>query len=76
MKGISKNQPNIIKFEGYKKCLDGGKDPEECENYILRSVNHERYLQEEKKSTKSISDDRRCYINYIESEPWMNCFSS
>ena len=28
------------------------------------------YLQEIKKSTLSIFDDKRCYINKIESKPW------
>ena len=38
-----------IKFEEYKKCLDGEKQQEECDNYVLRSVNHEMYLQKLKK---------------------------
>ena len=28
------------------------------------------YLQEVKKSTSSLFDDKRCYINETESEPW------
>ena len=40
------------------------------ENYILRSINHEMHLQELKKSTLSIFDDKRCYINETESKPW------
>ena len=28
------------------------------------------HLQEIKKSTLSISDDKRCYINETESKPW------
>ena len=42
----------------------------ECENYTLRSVNNEMYLQQLKKSTLSIFDDKRCYINETESKPW------
>ena len=39
--------------------------------YIIRSINHEMHLQEvKKKSTLSIFDDKRCYINNIESKPW------
>ena len=70
IKGISKSQSKHIKFEQYKKCLDGGKYQEQCENYILRSLNHEMYLQKIKKSSLSIFDDKRCYINETESEPW------
>ena len=70
LKGTSKSQSKNIKFEGYKKCLDGENFQSECNNYVLRSINHEMHLHEIKKSTLSIFDDKRCYINYIESKPW------
>ena len=70
LKGISKAQSKNIKFEEYKKCLDGEEYQRECNNYIIRSINHEMVLQEVKKSTLSIFDDKRCYINNIESIPW------
>ena len=70
LKGISKNQSKNNKFEDYKKCLDGEKYQEECNNYIIRSINHEMHLQEIKKFTLSIFDDKRCYMNNIESVPW------
>ena len=70
IKGISKSQSKHIKFEEYKKCLDGLEYQRECNNYNLRSINHEMVLQEAKKSTLSIFDDKRCYINKIESIPW------
>ena len=70
LKGISKSQSKNIKFEEYKKCLDGEEYQQECENYIMRSINHEMVLQEVKKSTLSIFDDKRCYINNVESIPW------
>ena len=70
LKGISKNQSKNIKFEEYKKCSDGENFQSECNNYVLRSINHEMHLQEIKKSTLSIFDDKRCYINNIENEPW------
>ena len=70
LKGISKSQSKNIKFEEYKKCLDGDDYQKECNNYIIRSINHEMVLQEVKKSTLSIFDDKRCYINNIESIPW------
>ena len=70
LKGISKSYSKNIKFYEYKKCLDGENYQEECDNYILRSINHDMILQKVKKSTLSIFDDKRCYINNIESKPW------
>ena len=58
------------KFGEYKKCLDGEEHQEECNHCILRSIIHEMHLQEIKKSTLSIFDDKRCFINNIESKPW------
>ena len=49
IKRISKSQSEHIKFEEYKKCLDGDEYRRECINYILRSINHEMHLQEIKK---------------------------
>ena len=69
-KGISKSQSKHIKFEEYYNCLFCGEYQRECYNYIIRSINHEMVLQKVKKSTLSIFDDKRCYINNIESEPW------
>ena len=42
----------------------------ECVNHILKSINHEMHLQGIKKSTLSIFDDKRCYINNVEGIPW------
>ena len=70
IKGISKSQSNHIKFEECKKCLEGGEYQKECNNCILRSVNHEMHLQELKESTLTLFDDERCYINESESIPW------
>ena len=71
LKGISKSQSKNINFEEYKKCLVVEKYQEECKNYILKSINHEMHLQEMKKSTLSIFDDKRFYLNKIESVPWI-----
>ena len=49
LKGISKSQSKNIKFEEYKKCLDGKEYQQECDNFILRSINHEMFLQKVKK---------------------------
>ena len=73
LKGISKSYSRNIKFEEYKKRLDGEEYQRECDNYILRSINHDMILQKVKKSTLSIFDDKRCYINNIESIPWNYC---
>ena len=45
LKGISKSQSKNIKFEEYYNCLFGRKYQQECNNYIIRSINHEMYLQ-------------------------------
>ena len=70
IKGISKSQSKPIKFEEYYNCLFGREYQKECDNYIIRSLNHEMYLQKVKKSTLSIFDDKRCYMNETESIPW------
>ena len=70
LKGVSKSQSKDIKFEEYKKGLDGEKYQRECNNSIIRSINHEMVLQEVKKSTLSKFDDKRCYKNNIERIPW------
>ena len=49
IKGISKSQSKHIKFEEYYNCLFGGEYQKECNNYIIRSINHEMVLQEIKK---------------------------
>ena len=69
LKGVSKSQSKIIRFKEYKKSLDGENFQSECNNYVFRSINHEMHLQKIKKSTLSIFDDKRCYINKIESKP-------
>ena len=66
---INRNWRNI-KFDEYKKCLDGEEYQQECDNYIIRSINHEMVLRKVKKSTLSIFDDKRCYINNNKSKPW------
>ena len=70
LKSISKSQSKHIKFEEYYNCLFGGEYQKECDNYIIRSINHDMYLQQVKKSALSIFDDKRCYIEETESIPW------
>ena len=71
LKGVSKSQSKNIKFKEYYNCLFGEEFIKECVNYSLRSINHEMLLQKVKKSTLSIFDDKRCYINNIQSIPWI-----
>ena len=72
LKGISKSYSKNIKFYEYYNCLSGEEYLQECDNYILRSINHDMILQKVNKSTLSIFDDKRCYINNIGSNPWNN----
>ena len=70
LKGVSESYSKNIKFDEYKKCLNGEEYQQECDNYIIRSLNHGMYLQLVQKSTLSLLDDKRCYMNNIESVPW------
>ena len=70
LKGISKRQSKNIKFVEYKICLDGEKLENECINYILKSINHDMYMQGIKKTTLSIFDDKRNYLDNIKSITW------
>ena len=49
LKVISKSQSKHINFEEIKKSLDGEENQRECDNYIIRPINHEMHLQEVKK---------------------------
>ena len=70
VKGNSKSRSKHMKFEEYYNCLFGGEYQKECNIYNIRSINHEMVLQEVKKSTLSLFDDKRCYLNETESIPW------
>ena len=70
LKGISKAQSKKIKFEECKICLDGEEVENKCINYILRSINHDMYMQGIKKTALSIFDDKRNYLDNIKNIPW------
>ena len=70
LKGISETQTKSKKLKEYKKCLYRKEYQRDCNNRILRSANHEMYLQEVKKLTISVFDDKRCCLNETESKPW------
>ena len=70
LKGICKSQTKNIKIEEYYKCLFGFDYQKECENFVIRSINHEMYMQKVTKNSLSAFDEKRKYINNIESIPW------
>ena len=70
LKGVSKSESKHIKFEEYKVCLDGEKNENVCSNYILKSINLEMFMQEIIKSTLSIFDDERNFLDTIKISPW------
>ena len=60
LKDISISQSKHIKFEECKKCLDWKKYQDECENYILRSINHEMNRQKIRKNFLNLH-----YLHYL-----------
>ena len=70
IKGFSKTYSRIIIFDDYTKCLDGGDYQQECDKYIIRSLNHKRKLHRVLKSTLLSFDNKRCYASNIKSERW------
>ena len=42
----------------------------ECDDYIIRPLIHEMYLQRAQKSTLPQFDDKRCYESNTGSKPW------
>ena len=70
IKVISKSYSKNSRIEEYKKCLVGEEYEKECDNYILRSLNHEMYLRKKEKFSLSFFDDKRCYKKETESIPW------
>ena len=70
LKGISKAQSKIIKFEEYKSCLDGEQLENECVNYFLESISLDMYMQGIKKTALSIFDYKWIYLDNVESIPW------
>ena len=51
--GISKSQSKNIKFEEYYNCLFGDDYQKECDNYIIKPINHEMFLQKVTKNSLS-----------------------
>ena len=70
LQGISKSESKHIRFEEYYNCVFGGESQKDCVKYIIRSLNHEMFLQNVRKFTLSLIDDKRCYINEPDRKPW------
>ena len=70
IKGISRSPSKNIKFEEFFRCLFGRQYQKECDNFLNRSLNHEMYLQEVKKSKVSSIDDKLHFESNMESKPW------
>ena len=71
LKGISKSLSKNIKFDDYKKCLDGSEYQKECDDFNIRSLQNEMYLQNLCKISLSVFDDKSCYESTIKSKPWI-----
>ena len=69
IKGVSKSQSKNIKFEEYYNCFFGGEYQKECDNYIIKSFILDVYLQKVRKTALAAFDDKRSYLNEIESPP-------
>ena len=70
LEGVSESQSKHMKIEEYKKRLDNEDYQKDCDNYIFRSLNHEMYPQQFKKSTLSLFDDKQCYESNNEGNLW------
>ena len=70
LKVISKSRSKINKFEEYYNCLFGGDFEKECGFYVICSINHDMYIQKVCKSTLWAFDEKRNFLNEIESIPW------
>ena len=70
LKGITKTQTKNIKFNEYYKCLFGDDYQKECENFVIRALNHEMFMQKVTKNSLSSFDEKRKYTNNIKSIPW------
>ena len=76
LKGIVKGYKKEISFDQYYNCLKNEKYDKTCKQFCIRSHDHNMFLQQITK--KSLSpfddkrplDDKRKYINEIESKPW------
>ena len=60
LKGFPKVSQKLLNLKNITFVF-WAKNQQECENYLIRSPNHEMYLQRVNKSTLYQFDDKRCY---------------
>ena len=70
LEGISNSQTKNIKFEEYYNCLFGGDYQKKCDNFKIKSKNYDMFHQKVTKNSLSAFDEKRCYLNNIQSIPW------
>ena len=51
---------NILNLKNIKKCSEGEEYRKDCDNYKIRSNDHEIYLLLVQKITLSLFDEKRC----------------
>ena len=69
-KRIVKGYKKKISFDQYYKCLMNQSYNKTSEQFCIRSHDHNMYLQQITKKSLSPFDDKRKYINNIQSIPW------
>ena len=69
-KGIVKGYKKEISFDQYYKCLKNETYNKTCKQFCIRSHDHNMFLQQITKKSLSVFDDKRKYINNIQSIPW------
>ena len=69
-KGIVKGYKKEISFDQYYNCLMNQSYNQTCTQYCIRNHDHGMYLQQITKKSLSPFDDKRKYINNIQSTPW------
>ena len=70
LKGKPKSQSKKNSFVEFYKCLFGGEYQKKCDKYIIRSLNHEMYLQQVKRIRTFLLDGKPCYEDTYKSKPW------
>ena len=70
LKGIVKGYKKKISFDQYYKCLMNQTYNKNCKQFCIRSHDHNMFLQQITKKSLSTFDDKRKFINNIQSIPW------
>ena len=70
LKGIVKGYKKKISFDQYYKCLMNQTYDKTSKQFCIRSHDHNMFLQQITKNLLSPFDDKRKYINNIQSIPW------